>query len=291
MSGGHVFRGPDPPIISFRSYDHLTRALWSPPSAGPRLPSSHAEYIGVDVLSRHRLALKRPRVSLFRQNPTGEQTRAVTLSTPVKSLRAYSSGRGMVSRACLTALLCFGGSRKSMGKSNTSSSLGCAAFVSGHLHSRSDGLNRGSRLAPFTIQDGEIPSTYFSYFWVELEDPSRYPDDASTSLQIPIPELERKRSGGLGIADIQPFLRPPLEAQEEAHEWKGVTERMVDEVEESKRTSKVYDLRLEPSGTSSFFTLLIDDVSESSFAPPLQTSTRHTKSSNAISTSLSPGRL
>lgn len=97
-------------------------------------------------------------------------------------------------------------------------------------------------------QDGEIPSTYFSYFWVELQDPSKYSDAATTVLQIPVPKVERRKPGGVGIADLQPFLRPPLEAQDEAHEWTGVTERMVDEVDESKRTTKVYDLRLEPSG-------------------------------------------
>lgn len=99
----------------------------------------------------------------------------------------------------------------------------------------------------FLVQDGEIPSTYFSYFWVELEDPSRY-SDAATVLQVPVPEVERKIPGGIGIADLQPFLRPPLEVQEETQEWKGVTERMVDEVDESKRKSKMYDLRLEPAG-------------------------------------------
>ena len=92
-----------------------------------------------------------------------------------------------------------------------------------------------------------MPSAYFSYFWVELEDPSRHSDTGATVLQIPVPEVERKRPGGIGIADLQPFLRPSLEAQEETQEWKGVTERMVDEVDESKRKDKVYDLRLESS--------------------------------------------
>jgi len=64
--------------------------------------------------------------------------------------------------------------------------------------------------------------------------------------------VERKRPGGIGIADLQPFLRPPLEAQEEKQEWKGVTERMIDEVDESKRRNKVYDLRLEPSSECLF---------------------------------------
>ncbi|KAF9782401.1 hypothetical protein BJ322DRAFT_218328 [Thelephora terrestris] len=100
------------------------------------------------------------------------------------------------------------------------------------------------------IRDGEVPSTYFSYFWVELEDPSKFPNSASTVLQIPIPKVERKRPGGVGILDLQPFLRQPPEAQEESLEWTGVTERMVDEVDESKRTNKVYDLRLEPSWIS-----------------------------------------
>jgi len=59
--------------------------------------------------------------------------------------------------------------------------------------------------------------------------------------------VERKRPGGIGIADLQPFLRPSPEAQEESHEWRGVTERMVDEVDERKRKNKVYDMRLEPS--------------------------------------------
>ena len=104
----------------------------------------------------------------------------------------------------------------------------------------------------FLVQDGEIPSTYFSYFWVELEDPSRYSEAATTVLQIPVPEAERKRPGGIGIADLQPFLRPSPEAQQEVQEWKGVTERMVDEVDESKRKHKVYDLRLEPSGKCPF---------------------------------------
>lgn len=105
------------------------------------------------------------------------------------------------------------------------------------------------------VQDGEIPSTYFSYFWVELEDPSRYPGTATTVLQVPIPEGERNQPGGVGISDLQPFLRPSPEAQEETQgetqgetqDWGGVTERMVDEVDESKRENKMYDLRLELS--------------------------------------------
>ena len=64
--------------------------------------------------------------------------------------------------------------------------------------------------------------------------------------------MERNRPGGVGIADLQPFLRPSLEAREEVQEWKGVTERMVDEVDESNRKNKVYDLRLEPSGMCLF---------------------------------------
>ena len=82
---------------------------------------------------------------------------------------------------------------------------------------------------------------------MELEDPSRY-DQVATVLQIPAPEVERKRPGGIGIADLQPFLRPLAEAHEGAQEWMGVTERMVDEVDESKRKNKVYDLRIEPAG-------------------------------------------
>ncbi|KAF9650981.1 hypothetical protein BDM02DRAFT_3184918 [Thelephora ganbajun] len=127
-------------------------------------------------------------------------------------------------------------------------------------------------------RDGEIPSTYFSYFWVELEDPSRYSDTATTILQIPVPEVERKRPGGIGIADLQPFLRPPLGAQEEAQEWSGVTERMVDEVDEDKRKNKVYDLRLEPSGAHTkrlqpinqrkYFRLTEAFVKWGGFAPP-----------------------
>lgn len=107
------------------------------------------------------------------------------------------------------------------------------------------------------VQDEEIPSSYFSYFWVELEDPSRYLGTSATVLRVPIPEAERDRPGGVGISDLQPFLRPPPESQEGAQqegtqqegvqEWAGVTERMVDEVDESKRENKVYDLRLEPS--------------------------------------------
>jgi len=118
-----------------------------------------------------------------------------------------------------------------------------------HLRSLdSDGLNCSPVSPFFIVQDGELPSTYFSYFWVELEDPSRYSDAASTALQIPIPEVERKRPGGVGIVDLQPFLQPSPGAQEELQEWRGVTERMVDEVDERKRKNKVYDLRLEPSG-------------------------------------------
>ena len=64
--------------------------------------------------------------------------------------------------------------------------------------------------------------------------------------------MERKRPGGLGITDLQPFLRPLPGAQEGAQEWMGVTERMVDEVDESKRKNKVYDLRIEPSGRCLF---------------------------------------
>lgn len=103
---------------------------------------------------------------------------------------------------------------------------------------------------------------------MELEDPSRYLAAATTVLQIPVPEVERKRPGGIGIADLQPFLRPSLDAQEEKHEWTGVTERMVDEVDESKRTSKVYDLRLEPSSKCLFLVSLAHRASESSFATP-----------------------
>lgn len=102
------------------------------------------------------------------------------------------------------------------------------------------------------VQDGEIPSTYFSYFWVELEDPSRYSGAGTTVLQVPVPEVERTKPGGIGIADLQPFLRPSLETQEETQEWRGVTERMVDEVDESKRKNRVYDLRLEPAGECYF---------------------------------------
>ena len=87
---------------------------------------------------------------------------------------------------------------------------------------------------------------------MELEDPSRYSDAATTVLQIPVPEMERNKPGGIGIVDLQPFLRPSPETQGEAQEWKGVTERMVDEVDESKRKNKVYDLRLEPSGKCLF---------------------------------------
>ena len=83
---------------------------------------------------------------------------------------------------------------------------------------------------------------------MELEDPSRYSGAGTTILQVPVPEVERKRPGGIGIADLQPFLRPSPKSQEEAQEWQGVTERMVDEVDESKRKNKMYDLRLEPSG-------------------------------------------
>ena len=64
--------------------------------------------------------------------------------------------------------------------------------------------------------------------------------------------MERKRPGGVGIADLKPFLRPSLEAQEETQEWKGVTERMVDEVDEERRKDKVYDLRIEPSSECLF---------------------------------------
>ena len=103
------------------------------------------------------------------------------------------------------------------------------------------------------VQDEEIPSSYFSFFWVELENPSRYSDASTTILQVPVPEVERKIPGGIGIAHLQPFLRPPLEPQEETQEWKGVTERMVDEVDESKRKNKMYDLRLEPSGEFFFW--------------------------------------
>ena len=83
---------------------------------------------------------------------------------------------------------------------------------------------------------------------MELEDPSRYSGATTTVLQIPIPEVERKKPGGISLSDLQPFLRPPPGAQGEAQEWSGVTERMVDEVDESKRKNKMYDLRLEPSG-------------------------------------------
>jgi len=82
---------------------------------------------------------------------------------------------------------------------------------------------------------------------VELEDPTRY-DQASTVFQVPVPEVDRKRPGGVGIADLQPFLRPLPETQEGAQEWAGVTERMVDEVDESKRKNKVYDIRIMPTG-------------------------------------------
>ena len=129
----------------------------------------------------------------------------------------------------------------------------------------------------FIIQDGEVPSTYFSYFWVELEDPSRFPDSPTTILQVPVPKVERKRPGGIGIADLQPFIRPPPEAQEETHEWTGVTERMVDEVDESKRTNKVYDLRIETSCKRLFCMMSAQEPSESSLiytgvpTKPLQT--------------------
>lgn len=120
-------------------------------------------------------------------------------------------------------------------------------------------MNSAGVLVPlcfyFTIQDGEIPSAYFSYFWVELEDPSRYSDSANTVLQIPVPEVERSRPGGVGIVDLQPFLRPSPEAQEKEYEWTGVTERMIDEVDKGKRTRKVYDLRIAPSCESLFFLL------------------------------------
>ena len=77
-------------------------------------------------------------------------------------------------------------------------------------------------------------------------------DAAATVLQIPVPEAERRRPGGIGIVDLQPFLRQPTGAQEEVQEWKSVTERMVDEVDESKRENKVFDLRLELSGKCLF---------------------------------------
>ena len=83
---------------------------------------------------------------------------------------------------------------------------------------------------------------------MELEDPSRCLDAAATVLQIPVPDAERRRPGGISITDLRPFLRPPTGEQGEAREWKGVTERMVDEVDESKRENKVFDLRLELSG-------------------------------------------
>lgn len=153
----------------------------------------------------------------------------------------------MVSRACPTGLLCFEGLRKSTGKSKLSISSGCVGFLPVVLFTLGCAQPTGSASHSSTFQDGENPSTYFSYFWVELEDPSRYSDAATTVLQIPIPQIQRKRPGGIGIADIQPFLRPSLQAQQEAHEWTGVTERMVDEVDESKRAVKVYDLRIEPS--------------------------------------------
>lgn len=165
-------------------------------------------------------------------------------------------------------LLCFGGLSKSTGKLGLSSSLGCAAFVPGHLHSHSGVLNISILLIKFIIQDGEIPSTYFSYFWVELEDPSSYSDSATSVLQVPVPELERNRPGGIGIADLQPLLRPSLESQEEAYEWSGVTERMVDEVDETKRTTQVYDLRIELSGKCMFFMLSVHRIPESSFTTP-----------------------
>jgi len=60
--------------------------------------------------------------------------------------------------------------------------------------------------------------------------------------------VERKRPGGIGIADLQPFLRLLPETEEGAQEWMGVTERMVDEVDKSKRKDKVYDIRIEPTG-------------------------------------------
>ena len=86
---------------------------------------------------------------------------------------------------------------------------------------------------------------------MELEDPSRY-DQVATILQIPIPVAERKRPGGIGIADLQPFLRPLPESEKGVQEWMGVTERMVDEVDESKRKNKVYDMRIEPTGRCLF---------------------------------------
>ena len=51
----------------------------------------------------------------------------------------------------------------------------------------------------------------------------------------------------------------------EGQEWSGVTERMVDEVDESKRKNKVYDLRLEPSGKWSVHRLLVHRFPENSF--------------------------
>jgi len=98
------------------------------------------------------------------------------------------------------------------------------------------------------IRDGEVPSTYFSYFWVELEDRSKSVEAASTVLQVPIPEVERKRPGGIGIADLQPFLRPSHGSEEDSQEWRGVTERMADEVDEQKWGNRIYDIRLEHSG-------------------------------------------
>ena len=80
--------------------------------------------------------------------------------------------------------------------------------------------------------------------------------------------MERKRPGGIGIADLQPFLRPSLEAQEELHEWTGVTERMVDEVDESKRTSKVFDLRIEPSSECLFFHVVVAQRLRNLFTTP-----------------------
>lgn len=144
-------------------------------------------------------------------------------------------------------LPCSGGSRASTEGLRPLNSSGLVSLPVVRARARVD-----STVAPvsrlFIVQDGEVPSTYFSYFWVELEDPSRYGDATATVLQIPIPEVERKRPGGIGIADLQPFLRPTPQAKEEAQEWVGLTERMVDEVDESKRKNQVYDLRLEASG-------------------------------------------
>jgi len=95
------------------------------------------------------------------------------------------------------------------------------------------------------MRDSEVTTAYHPFIWAELKDPSNFKGTAV--IQVPIPERDRHRPGGIGLDDLQGLLESP-DPSEQEEVWRSVTEQMV---AESQRTgvAKVFDVRIERSAS------------------------------------------